>query len=86
VVPKLKDLRHLDLSGNSFLFIECQELAKALKRNHEIYGFHFDGNFGHTDKKMFLVCPKEETQQKLGEIHYAQQIDSVNCLMKNKES
>lgn len=40
-------LRHLDLSNNNFTFPDCEKIAKALKENQSIYGFHFGGNYGY---------------------------------------
>ena len=46
-LPCLSSLLHLDLSYNGFQQQESMEIAEALKENHTLYGFHFDGNFGN---------------------------------------
>jgi hypothetical protein len=52
-------LRHLDLSNNSFSITDCELLAEALKDNHNLYGFHFNGNNNkcYVDGKGFLIVP-----------------------------
>jgi len=56
LIPKLKLLRHLDLSCNGFDSKECKSIGYALEKNHSLFGFHFSGNFyGSVDEKGFLV-------------------------------
>ena len=49
---------HMDISNNQFDEEEFDIISKELYNNHTIYGFHYEGNFGHTDEKMFLVGPE----------------------------
>jgi hypothetical protein len=55
-----------------------------------MYGFHFDGNYGYTDQKMFLLYPEEIIEDRedevVGDVHHAQDIDSVNCLRENPDN
>jgi Ran GTPase-activating protein (RanGAP) involved in mRNA processing and transport len=44
-----ESLVHFDLSNNYFNFKQCENIAKALRRNQKIYGFHFTGNKGYLD-------------------------------------
>ena len=51
LLPKLVLLRHLDLNCNGFNLTESKKIAKALDKNHTLYGFHFNGNWGYLDEK-----------------------------------
>lgn len=48
------NLQHLDLSSNNFYHLESKAIADALDQNHTMYGFHFGGNFGELNERMFL--------------------------------
>lgn len=53
-----KTVLHMDLAGNGFNWEESDRIAKALTKNHTIYGFHFDGNVGYVDELGFLIVPE----------------------------
>ena len=50
-----KYLIHIDLSCNGFRYEECEMIQAGLSKNHTIYGFHFEGNYGYVDSEQFLV-------------------------------
>ncbi len=46
---------HIDLSNNYFDLEQSKKIAAALEDNKTCYGFHFIGNHGYVDSRMFLV-------------------------------
>ena len=44
-----KSLLHLDLSNNEFDLEDSIKIKESLDKNHTIYGFHFQGNYGFCD-------------------------------------
>lgn len=56
-------LTHLDLSFNNFSFKESEIIANGLLSNHQLYGFHFEGNFGYMNAKGFLIFPERCKKQ-----------------------
>jgi len=47
----------MDISNNHLTKSDFEIISEALKDNHTMYGFHFEGNYGLTDEKMFLIEP-----------------------------
>ena len=87
MLPKLILLRHLDLSCNGFTYEESFAISKALEQNHTLLGFHFSGNWGYTDEKMFLIVTKDKySEQSFGKEQLIRQIDSVNCVKRKQKS
>ena len=74
----------MDLVSNGFNREESEKLAETLKKNHTMYGFHFEGNVGFTDEKMFLRIPTEE-QPKENNI-LKKRIQGVQCQRKQNLS
>ena len=73
-----KTIVHFDLCSNKFRYEECKEIAEGLKKNHTIYGFHFEGNYGYVDSEGFLVI--KDAFKDFSSEHHTRQIDSVNRL------
>lgn len=48
----------LDLSNNQFGKEDAKQIAEGLSRNHTIYDFMFQGNYGYVDSYGFLVVPE----------------------------
>ncbi len=48
-------MMHMDLSNNYFNKDQSKKIAEALEFNKTMYGFHFSGNVGYVDSRMFLV-------------------------------
>ena len=49
-----KTLLHLDLSFNKIKYADTQVLADKIKKNHTIYGLHYQGNEGRVDSLGFI--------------------------------
>ncbi len=43
------ELIHLDISFNKFNLRATKIISDALLKNHHLFGFHYEGNFGYTD-------------------------------------
>lgn len=56
-------LVHLDLSFNNFSFKESVTIKEAIDVNHQLYGFHYEGNFGYVDWKGFLKISEHTRRQ-----------------------
>lgn len=54
-----KRLVHLDLSFNNFHLEESKTIQTAISENHNLFGFHFRGNFGFMDSKGYLQIPND---------------------------
>ena len=54
VMEKQQSLVHVDLSWNRFNKEDSLLIAEAIRENHSMIGFHFDGNTGQIDEKQFL--------------------------------
>lgn len=48
-----------------------------------MYGFHFTGNYGYVDNRMFLVINETEDNKDLTGEHNKRRIDSCNPLSQN---
>jgi len=46
---------HFDISNNNLNEKDYTIITEKLNDNHTMYGFHYEGNYGITDEKMFLV-------------------------------
>ncbi len=55
-------MQHLDLSNNYFDLAQSKVIAEALEKNHSMYGFHFSGNHGYVDSRMFIVIKENRGQ------------------------
>ena len=66
-MEKQQSLVHVDLSWNRFNKEDSLLIAEAIKPNHSMIGFHFDGNTGQIDERQFLVI-KDEEKKKVMEI------------------
>lgn len=73
-----KTIVHLDLCSNKFRYEECKEIAEGLKKNHTIYGFHFEGNYGYIDSEGFLVI--KDSFKDFSSEHHTRQINSIHRL------
>ena len=60
-----KSILHIDFSNNQFDEAEFEIISNELSKNHSIYGFHYEGNYGHTDEKMFLVGPEMPDEEEI---------------------
>ena len=60
-----KSIIHFDVSNNQFDEEEFEIISKDLYKNHSIYGFHYEGNYGHTDEKMFLIGPEMPEEEEV---------------------
>ena len=76
-------LAHLDLSNNSFSKKSALIIAEALKNNHSLYGFHFQGNFGYVDAKGFLVIADDYAQDLTVQM-LSPQVKGSNCFVAKK--
>jgi len=61
VFSDCKALFHLDVSYANFRPQDCEVLAEGLKKNHTLFGLHFDGNGAAIDDVGFLI-PKATTE------------------------
>jgi hypothetical protein len=73
-----KTVVHFDLCSNKFRFEECKLIQEGLEKNHAIYGFHFEGNYGYVDSEGFLIL--KEAVKDFSSVHHTRQIDSINIL------
>jgi hypothetical protein len=73
-----KTVVHLDLCSNKFRFEECLDIRDGLQKNHSIYGFHFEGNYGYVDSEGFLIL--DGAVKDFSSEHHTRQIDSINRL------
>lgn len=58
VITKKTNIVHFDISNNNLNKDDFEVISKALYDNHTMYGFHYEGNYGLTDEKMFLNEPE----------------------------
>lgn len=59
VLSTNKNLLHVDFSDNNFNEEESAIISEKLHGNKNIYGFHFNGNYGYIDSKGFLKVEKK---------------------------
>lgn len=55
-----ESILHLDLSNNAFNTKQSDHIAKALKKNHSIFGFHFTGNKGYVNSEDYLIVDEND--------------------------
>lgn len=54
-----------------------------LEKNTSMYGFHFAGNHGYVDNRMFLVINETEDNKDLTGEHVKKRIDGCKALQQN---
>ena len=57
LIAATSELVILDLSNNQFGKEDAKYIAEGLSKNHTIYDFMFQGNYGYVDSLGFLVVP-----------------------------
>ena len=70
-------LIHLDLSYNNFSVKEAQIISEGLFMNHQLYGLHFEGNFGYIDAKGCLIVPNNCRKKNLGDYDNSRRIKGL---------
>ena len=53
----------MDFSYNHFTIEEAKIISNSLKRNHTIYGFHFNGHYGYVDNLGFFIVDKKTSKE-----------------------
>jgi len=56
-------LIHLDLSFNNFSLKESMIIKEGVEANHQLYGFHFEGNYGYLDWRGFLKISEHSRKE-----------------------
>jgi hypothetical protein len=55
VIEESDNIVHMDISFCEIKLKSIPEIAKALTKNHTLYGLHFEGNSGFIDHRGFLI-------------------------------
>jgi len=82
----------MDLSWNRFSLKDSKIISEILKKNHTIFGFHFDGNYGVLNERQFITFPEvykdsnEEFGYQHGKSHLRKPINGVKCLLSQTTS
>ncbi|KRX05204.1 hypothetical protein PPERSA_06838 [Pseudocohnilembus persalinus] len=80
-LDKNQSMVHLDLSINKFDLEQSKNIANGLEKNKTMYGFHFRGNYGYVDNKMFLVINEVQNNKDLSEFILNSRIDGVKPIV-----
>lgn len=80
-LKKNEKVIHLDMSNNNFTLDESQKIAEALKSNHTIYGFHFEGNFGYVDRRGFILFDNLKSRN----INHLNRIHRIESTKRNRK-
>ena len=70
-------LVHIDLSYNNFTMKECQMIKEGISSNHNLYGLHFEGNYGYMDAKGFLIIPENFRKKPFADYNTARRIKGL---------
>lgn len=70
-------LTHLDLSYNNFSLKESELIASGLQGNHQLYGFHYEGNWGYVNSKGFLIIPHNCRKEQLIDYNESRRIKGL---------
>ena len=76
VLQKNDKIIHLDLSNNYFTLQESKIIASGFENNHNIYGFHFVGNYGYVNSQRYLIVNDQSTKL-FTEMHLKHRISGV---------
>lgn len=80
-LTKNQELRHFDLSHNTFNLESSQIIAKGLEKNKSIYGMHYQGNEGcYVDSRGFIAFDRADQSIDIAEGYFKSRIKGCECV------